>query len=98
MAEYEFSGLGRKSGSAYALVDLVSLAPLKINIDFFFHFEAKVKMQTVLYYTSLNTSTFLDFILALRMQEGLNSCIVLSAGYFLCIKMCTIFCIVLLVL
>ena len=27
----EFSGRGRKSGSAYALVDLVTLAPLKIN-------------------------------------------------------------------
>ena len=28
---FEFSGRGRKSGSAYALVDLVTLAPLLIN-------------------------------------------------------------------
>ena len=27
---FEFSGRGRKSGSAYALVDLVTLAPLQI--------------------------------------------------------------------
>ena len=29
----EFSGQGRKSGSAYALVDLVTLAPLNIIIQ-----------------------------------------------------------------
>ena len=28
---FEFSGRGRKSGSAYALVDLVTLAPLDIQ-------------------------------------------------------------------
>ena len=31
----EFSGWGRKSGSAFALVDLVSLAPLYESVYFF---------------------------------------------------------------
>ena len=41
LAEYEFSGLGRKSGSAYALVDLVSLAPL-LQIQ---HYQSGHKSQ-----------------------------------------------------
>ena len=40
---FEFSGRGRKSGSAYALVDLVTLAPLYIIINIFCIEEGSIK-------------------------------------------------------